>query len=58
MNSKQNEIEEIVDDLIENTIIEALAGAFSSVRECSVAMEVLKEKLEEVEDSTFKGLFE
>tara|TARA_R110000868_G_scaffold205893_4_gene454563 strand:+ start:2678 stop:2854 length:177 start_codon:yes stop_codon:yes gene_type:complete len=58
MHSKQNEIEAVIEDLIENTIIEAIAGSFSSVRECEVALEILKEKLDELDSSSFKSLFE
>ena len=58
MYSKQNEIEAVVEELIENTILEALAGALSSVKECEIAIEILKEKLDELDSSSFKSLFE
>jgi hypothetical protein len=58
MYSKQHEIEAVIEELIENTILEAFAGSFSSVTECEVAVEVLKEKLDEMDASTFRSLFE
>jgi hypothetical protein len=57
MSSKQHEIEAIVEDLIENTIFDLFADSFSTVKECEVALEILKHKLEEVEPSTFKEFF-
>ena len=41
MYSKQNEIEAIVEDLIENTILELFADSLSSKKECEVALELL-----------------
>ncbi len=58
MYSKQIEIEEIVDDLIENSIIETLINTLSSKKECDVAIEILKEKLEEFDNSVFQKFFE
>lgn len=58
MYSKQHEIEGIVEDLIEETIIDALASSLHSVKECEVAVEILKEKLDELDLSVFKELFE
>lgn len=57
MSSKQHEIEAIVEDLIENTIFELFADSFSSVKECEVALEILKHKLEEIEPSAFTEFF-
>ena len=58
MYSKQMEIEEIVDDLIENSIIETLINSLSSKKECEVAIEILKEKLDEFDNTVFLDLFE
>ncbi len=58
MYSKQNEIEAIVEDLIENTILELFADSFSSKKECEVALEILITKLEEIDTKTFKDYFD
>lgn len=58
MYSKQNEIEAIVEDLIENTILELFADSFSCKKECEVALEILITKLEEIDTKTFKNYFD
>ena len=58
MYSKQNEIEAIVEDLIENTIVELFADSFSSKKECEMALEVLISKLEDFDIKTFKEFFD
>ncbi len=58
MYSKQNEIEAIVEDLIDNTIIELFTDSFSSKKECEVALEILISKLEEFETDKFDELFD
>ena len=58
MYSKQHEIEAIVEDLIENTIMELFADSFSSKKECEVALEVLISKLEEFDPKVFKTFFD
>ena len=58
MYSKQNEIEAIVEDLIENTILELFADSLSSKKECEVALEVLIENLEELDPKVFKSFFD
>ena len=58
MYSKQNEIESIIEDLIENTIMELFADSFSSKKECEIALEILISKLEEIDTKTFKTFFE
>jgi hypothetical protein len=58
MYSKQNEIEELIEDLMDNVIIEAFTASFTTPRECEVALEILKEKLEEYDIRLFKDLFE
>lgn len=58
MYSKQNEIEAIVEDLIENTILELFADSFSSKKECEVALEMLISKLEDIDPKGFKNFFD
>lgn len=55
---KQHEIEALVEDLIENTILETFANEFSSKKECEIALEVLMSKLEEIDPKIFKTFFE
>ena len=57
MSTKQLEIEAIVEDLIDNTILELFADSFANTKECEFAFEVLKQKLEEVDPSQFKEFF-
>ena len=58
MYSKRNEIEAIVEDLVENTILELFADSLSSKKECEVALELLIEKLEELDPKVFKAYFD
>jgi SOS response regulatory protein OraA/RecX len=58
MYSKQHELEAIIEDLIENTIIEALVNNFSTQSECESALMVLQEKLDELDPSIFKSMLE
>jgi hypothetical protein len=58
MYSKRNEIEAIIEDLIDNTIIELLADSFSTKKECEIALEVLITKLEEYDTKNFKYFFD
>lgn len=58
MHSKQNEIEAIVEDLIENTIVELFADSFSSKKECEIALEILLSKLEDYDTNNFKNFFD
>jgi hypothetical protein len=58
MYSKQNEIEAIIEDLIENTIIELFQDSFSSKKECEIALEMLISKLEEFDTKEFKKYFD
>jgi hypothetical protein len=58
MYSKRNEIEAIIEDLIENTIVELLTDSFSSRKECELAFEILLSKLEEYDTKTFKEFFD
>ena len=57
MSTKQLEIEAIVEDLIDNTILELFADSFSNAKECEFAFEVLKQKLDEVDSAGFKEYF-
>jgi hypothetical protein len=58
MYSKKHEIESIIEDLIENTILETFADSFSNSQECEVALAVLIEKLEELDTTSFKPMFD
>ena len=58
MYSKRHEIESIVEDLIENTIIEALVSSFSTTKDCEMALELLQEKLDELDSKVFKTLLD
>jgi len=58
MSTKQLEIEAIVEDLIDNTILELFADSFSNTKECEFAFEVLKQKLDEVDSASFKEYFQ
>jgi hypothetical protein len=57
MVTKQHEIEALMEDLIENTILEAFQDYFTNKRECELALEILKVKLEELESDIFEELF-
>ena len=57
MNSKNFEIEALVEDIIENLILEELAGSLNSYKECEIAIEVLINKLEELDFKVFKSFF-
>lgn len=58
MYSKQNEIEVIVENLIEEYILEAFVNYFANKKECEYALQVLKDKLEEMDDGVFNNLFD
>ena len=58
MCSKQNEIEAVVEDLIENVILEALAGTLSDAKECELAIDLLREKLDDLDPKTIQAFFE
>lgn len=58
MYSKRNEIESIVEDLIENTIMELFADSFSTKKECEIALEMLISKLEDYDTANFKSFFD
>ena len=58
MYSKQNEIEAIIEDLIENTVMDLFADNFSSKKECEIALEMLISKLEDFDTNSFKAFFD
>jgi hypothetical protein len=58
MYSKQHEIEAVIEDLIENNILEMFRDVFSNKKECEVALEILQTKLEELDVTVFKNLFD
>lgn len=58
MYSKQHEIEAVIEDLIENTIVNTFGDFFSNAKECEIAFEILQNKLEEFDVCVFKNLFD
>jgi len=58
MHSKHYEIEAIVEDLIENTVVELFCDSFCSKKECEIALEILINKLEELDPKVFKDCFD
>lgn len=58
MYSKYNEIESIVEDLIDNSIVEAFGGSFSTKTEAKLALKLLIEKLEDFDPNVFDELFD
>ena len=58
MYTKRHEIEAIIEDLVENTIVNIFADSFSSPSECEFALTVLLEQLEELDTDVFKTLFD
>lgn len=58
MYSKQNEIEAIIEDLIDNTILDLFIDNFSSKKECDMALEILISKLEDFDSNSFKAFFD
>jgi hypothetical protein len=57
MYSKEHEIESIVEDLIENTIVELFTSSLSNKKECEIALDILISKLEEFDTDVFKDFF-
>ena len=57
MYSKYNEIEAIVEDLIEKTILEIIGESFNNKKECCIALDMLIEKLTELECDVFNNYF-
>lgn len=58
MYSKYNEIESVVEDLIENTIVDYFEGCFSTKKECKLALKLLIEKLDDLDETVFDELFD
>lgn len=58
MISKQHEIEAKVEDFLDNTFLEIFADTFSSKRECGIALEILKDKLEDYDVNSFRDYFD
>lgn len=57
MYSKEHEIESIVEDLIENTIVELFTSSLSNKKECEIALDILLSKLEEFDTDVFRDFF-
>lgn len=58
MYNKQYEIEEIIEDLIENNIVNTLINSLASKKECEIAIEILRDKLDEFDSDVFLDFFE
>lgn len=58
MINKRFEIESMVEEIIENRILEEFSCVFENQLECEIALEILKEKLDEFDPKVFKDLFE
>lgn len=58
MITQQHEIEALVEDLIENTIIDFLETNFYNKKTAKYAFNVLKQKLEEFDSDVFDDLFD
>lgn len=58
MYSKYNELESLVEDMIENTVLLAFEDYFSSKKECCIALEMLREKLSELECDVFDNYYD
>lgn len=54
---KQNEIEALVENLIEDVVLEAFQDCFENKRECEVALDILKSKIDELDYDVFDELF-
>ena len=55
---RQGEIEALVEDLIESTILDIFQSELENKREARMALEILKQKLEELELDVLNELFE
>ena len=58
MYSKYNEIEALVEDIIDNSIVTAFQDSFENKKECCVALELLIEKLSEIECRIFDNYYD
>jgi hypothetical protein len=58
MYSKYNEIESLVEDIIESTVLLAFEDVFSTKKECCVALDILREKLTELDCDVFDNYYD
>ena len=58
MKMHQHEIEALVEDLVEDTIMEFFETNFYTKKQADYAFEVLKQKLEEFDIDGFNDLFD
>lgn len=58
MTIRQGEIEALVEDLIESTILEIFQSELNNKKEGRVALEILKQKLEDMELCSIDDLFD
>lgn len=58
MNIRYGEIEALMEDLIESTILDIFQSELDNKKEGRVALEILKQKLEDIELDTIDELFD
>ena len=58
MITKQHEIDSLVEELIENAIFDFFETNFYTKKTALYALEVLKQKLEEMDSDAFEELFD
>ena len=58
MNIRYGEIEALMEDLIESTILDIFQSELDTKKEGRVALEILKQKLEDIELDTIDELFD
>lgn len=58
MNIRYGEIEALMEDLIESTILDIFQSELDSKKEGRAALEILKQKLEDIELDTIDELFD
>jgi ribosome maturation factor RimP len=56
MSSKRNEIEAIIEDVVENIIFEVFDNNFTTIDEIDFALEVLKDRIQNLDVDDFEHL--
>jgi ribosome maturation factor RimP len=54
MSSKRNEIEAIIEDVVENIIFEVFDNNFTTISEVEFALEVLKDRIQNLDVDDFE----
>jgi ribosome maturation factor RimP len=54
MSSKRNEIEAIIEDVVENIIFEVFDNNFTTIPEVEFALEVLKDRIQNLDVDDFE----